>query len=129
MSGGVISRADGRNEMKDVEFGANVFLFFYSNKTCAFLTFFVCLFLYTLGAGSSEETVDAVQNPVGSATEGPLLNALYVLHGHLHHRGAGLHVPPRVQRRASERLPHKGLGAGGSEIRRHVRLDYALIGA
>lgn len=48
------------------------------------------------GAGGSEETVDAVQDAVGPETEGPLLHALHVLHGHLHHGGPGLHVPPRL---------------------------------
>ena len=77
------------------------------------------------GAGNSEATVDAVQDPVGPAETGPLLHALHLLHGHLHHGGARLHVPPRVQQRTLERTQLRGQRAGGAQDGRDVRVRRA----
>ena len=75
------------------------------------------------GAGNSEAPVDAVQDPVGPAETGPLLHALHLLHGYLHHRGARLHVPPRVQQRTLERPQLGGQRAGGAQDGRDVRVS------
>lgn len=57
------------------------------------------------GASRPEETVDAVQDRVGSEAKGPLLDALHVVHGHLHFGGPPLYVPPGRQQRTLERAP------------------------
>lgn len=86
----------------------------------------LCVSVFYSGAGSSKETVDAVQNPVGSETKGPLLNALNILHSHLHHRGARLHVPPWLQQRTLERAPHGGLWTGSTKIRRNICMSHSV---
>lgn len=76
----------------------------------------------TTGPVSSEETVDTIQSAVGSAETRTLLHALHVVHRHLHHRGARVHVPSWLQQRTLERQTIRRLRAGGPQDGRDVRL-------
>lgn len=77
----------------------------------------------TAGPGSSEETVDAIQSPMGSATTWALLHEIHLLHRHLHNWGACFHVPSWLQQRTLEWQTNRRLWASGSQDGRDIRIN------